>query len=58
MTVPANAGASVSTVKQYDDTDIDLEEQLLAAEAEVADVKSRAAAAIEKATQLTTKTEA
>lgn len=58
VTVPANAGASVSTVKQYDDTDIDLEQQLLSAEAEIADAVNRAAAAIEKATQLTTKQEA
>lgn len=58
VTVPANAGASVSTVKQYDDSEIDLEQQLLSAEAEISDAVNRAAAAIEKATQLTTKQEA
>lgn len=52
VTIPANAGAGISSVKKYDDSDIDLEEQLLEAEAEKSDAINRAAAAIEKATQL------
>lgn len=47
VTIPANAGASVSTVKQYDVDGIDLEEQLLESEAKALDVKNSALAAIE-----------
>jgi HK97 family phage prohead protease len=47
VTVPANAGAGVSSVKQYDDPAIDLEEQLLEAEMRREDVMKAAAAAIE-----------
>ena len=47
MTIPANAGASVSTVKQYDVDGIDLEEQLLESEDKALDVKNSALAAIE-----------
>jgi HK97 family phage prohead protease len=47
VTIPANAGASVSTVKQYDVDEIDLEEQLLESEAKALDVKNSALAAIE-----------
>ena len=52
VTIPANAGAGISSVKKYDDSDIDLDEQLLEAEAEKTDAINRAAAAIEKANHL------
>lgn len=52
VTIPANAGAGISSVKKYDDSEIDLDEQLLEAEAEKTDAMNRAAAAIEKATNL------
>jgi HK97 family phage prohead protease len=47
VTIPANASAGISTVKAYDVDGIDLDEQLLEAEAKALDVKNQALAAIE-----------
>jgi len=47
VTIPANASAGISAVKAYDIDDIDLDEQLLEAEAKSLDVKNQALAAIE-----------
>lgn len=47
VTIPANASAGIASVKAYDVDEIDLEQQLLEAEAKALDVKNQALAAIE-----------
>ena len=52
VSIPANAGAGIASVKQYSDEIVEVdEEQLLELEARTLDAKNRAAAAIEKANQ-------
>lgn len=52
VSIPANAGAGIAQVKQYDGEIVEVdEEQLLELEARTTDVKDRAAAAIAKANQ-------
>ena len=51
VTIPANAQAGITAVKQYDASPVDPEEQLFDIESKRKDVFNRAVAAIEKANQ-------
>jgi len=52
VTIPANAGAGIAEVKQYDAEGVQVtEEQLLELESRVLDVKERAAATLKKANE-------
>ncbi len=55
VTIPANAQAGITAVKQYDADPVDVDEQLFEIDSRRADVFNRAVAAITKANQTLTK---